>query len=338
MMPIRNIRAAARQSIKDSQSHPYRLNFLFVLCLNGPLLLFSLLDASVSAGLDTSSGGIGAVNIFAVYTAAVSLVSLVLSFVLNVWQMCYQNFTLNLSRGRNVSFRDFTAPFRIFLKVFWLNFLVSLYTACWTMAFCFPLSFAAVSIAPEYMLELIASPDFMNSPLLYVFTIPGWIMAYRYRLAFLVLFDHEEWSASKAIRESIRLTHGFRMSLFRLDLSYWWYHIPVLFASSVLPVLLLEEASALRTDLYLLASAAPLLLDTLLRIPFQLPVLTASAHTYHYILEHAIPPVAPPPVTYQDSFPVFRGPENTFPPADSGEPDSDFQNHCENETSNQHEE
>ena len=323
-MPIRNIRAAARQSLRDSQSRPRLLTLLFILCLNGPVLIYTLLDALLYSGLNTESTGIGGFNVFAFYTSAATLVSLVLSFFLNIWKECYQNFTLNLSRGKPVSFRDFTAPFRIFWKVFWLSFLIALYTALWTAAFSFPLSFAAVAVAPTYMVNLVSSPELMTSPILYVFMIPGWIMAYRYRLSFLILFDHEDWSASQAIRESKRLTFGRKMDLFRLDLSYWWYHLPLFLAMTVLPTVLLNDMEEFSFVPYLLCSAAPVVLEMLVRVLFQPNALTAWAHAYHYILEHAPEPAAQAAsaaVNYEDGFPVFRGPRDPRPPVF---PENDF--------------
>ena len=50
--------------------------------------------------------------------------------------------------------------------------------------------------------------------------IPGVIAAYRYSLAYYVLIDHPEMSPLECLRESKRLTQGYKKELFYLDLSF----------------------------------------------------------------------------------------------------------------------
>ena len=53
-----------------------------------------------------------------------------------------------------------------------------------------------------------------------LFVIPGIIAAYRYSLAIYVMIDHPEYSAMDCLRESKRLTMGYKGQLFLLDLSF----------------------------------------------------------------------------------------------------------------------
>lgn len=53
-----------------------------------------------------------------------------------------------------------------------------------------------------------------------LFVIPGIIAAYRYSLSIYVMIDHPEYSAMDCIRESKRLTQGYKGQLFMLDLSF----------------------------------------------------------------------------------------------------------------------
>lgn len=48
---------------------------------------------------------------------------------------------------------------------------------------------------------------------------------YRYRMADYILYDRPEVGALFALRESRRLMRGSRFSLFKLDLSFWWYYL-----------------------------------------------------------------------------------------------------------------
>ena len=50
--------------------------------------------------------------------------------------------------------------------------------------------------------------------------VPGIIAAYRYSLAVYVMIDHPEYSAMDCLRESKRLTNGYKAQLFMLDLSF----------------------------------------------------------------------------------------------------------------------
>ena len=53
-----------------------------------------------------------------------------------------------------------------------------------------------------------------------LFVIPGIVAAYRYSLAVYIMIDHPELSAMDCIRESKRMTQGFKSQLFMLDLSF----------------------------------------------------------------------------------------------------------------------
>ena len=54
--------------------------------------------------------------------------------------------------------------------------------------------------------------------------LPLW---YRYRLAAYVLIDKPAFGAMKALRESRLLMYKNRLAFFRLDLSLWFYHVPM---------------------------------------------------------------------------------------------------------------
>ncbi len=61
-----------------------------------------------------------------------------------------------------------------------------------------------------------------------LFIIPGIIKAYAYSMSFYLLFRKPELIASEAIDESKKLTEGYKMDLFLLDLSYLgWYLIGI---------------------------------------------------------------------------------------------------------------
>lgn len=312
-MQIRSIKQAARRSLRDSNRNPMALTFLFVLCLNAPYLLYNTLDTVLFFGMDTSPTGIGGFNAYAAYLAFTTIMTAAIGVFAGIWQCCYQNYTLNVSRGKEVSFRDFTAPLRIAGKVFWLNLLIALYTALWALAFYFPVTFIASFFASDLIISLLQDPEAMPV-ITAIIMIPGYLMAYRYRLSFLVLFDHEEWRASEAINCSKRLTYGYKRKLFRMDLSFFWYYIPLTVITVFLPDLILSLLGKDTASAYLIAVTLPLVAEILFCALFQPQVKTADAHAYNCILQNA--PVQPP--LSDPGFPVFRGPQNEPPVNEQG--------------------
>ena len=56
-------------------------------------------------------------------------------------------------------------------------------------------------------------------------------VSYRLRLADFRIMDEPRCRARVSLRESVRLMHRNCMSLFRLDLSFWWYFLAELLAA-----------------------------------------------------------------------------------------------------------
>lgn len=52
------------------------------------------------------------------------------------------------------------------------------------------------------------------------FVLPGLLALYGFRAAPLILVDHPEWSALRCMTESFRLTSGYKLQLFWLDVSF----------------------------------------------------------------------------------------------------------------------
>ena len=65
-----------------------------------------------------------------------------------------------------------------------------------------------------------------------LFIIPGFIAAYRYRLAVYILVDHPELSVMDCIRQSKQMMNGYKWELFMLDLSFLGWAI-----AAMLPII-----------------------------------------------------------------------------------------------------
>lgn len=58
-------------------------------------------------------------------------------------------------------------------------------------------------------------------------------ISYRYRLVNYILMDKPAYGAMQALRESRLLMHGVKFQLFKMDVSYWWYHGLLMLAAAL---------------------------------------------------------------------------------------------------------
>lgn len=119
-------------------------------------------------------------------TGTEELISLLLELVYSIVGVGWIIFLLNSLRGLNASFGNLLDGFAFFWRIIWLNILVGLFVALWSL----------------------------------LLVVPGIIAAYRYRMATYVLIDHPELSALECIRRSKEMMNGHKAELFMLDLSF----------------------------------------------------------------------------------------------------------------------
>lgn len=245
-MDIRSIKAAARQSLRQANQNPWKLTLLFLLCSLAVSLPYNYLSMAISGSLESGLGGLSKVNLF---RTADSVITLVLNVLVTLWGYHYQNYALQLSRGEETSFRDFTAPFRIFIPVFCLYFLSSLFIGLWSM----------------------------------LFVIPGIVAAYRYRLAFFSLFDDETRTASDALNESKRLTYGHKVELLKLDLSFLWYYL-LLSVPEVISIWAMYGLLVIPDRMLIPLNLGMVLFTAVVQVLFLPYISAAQAHAYNWIL------------------------------------------------------
>lgn len=116
-----------------------------------------------------------------------------------------------------------------------------------------------------------------------LFVIPGIIAAYRYRFAFLILFDNETMTAREALNASKRMTVGYKSDLFRLDLSFIWYYV-LLALPSIASSLALQGYFTIPDRLAVPIYLAETLYLSVIQILFMPYVATATAHLYNQVL------------------------------------------------------
>ena len=115
-----------------------------------------------------------------------SLIDVLLHLALSVVSVGFSIFTLNSIRRNAPDYGNLLDGFGMMPRLLWLLILEALFIMLWSM----------------------------------LFVIPGIIAAYRYSLAVYIMIDHPELSAMDCIRESKRMTYGYKSQLFQLDLSF----------------------------------------------------------------------------------------------------------------------
>ena len=95
-------------------------------------------------------------------------------------------FSLHVSRDETAEIGNLFDGFGIFFRALWLAILQGLLVFLWSL----------------------------------LLVVPGIIAAYRYSLAVYIMIDHPELGAMDCIRESKRMTQGYKAQLFKLDLSF----------------------------------------------------------------------------------------------------------------------
>lgn len=214
-MNLREIRLDARNALRESRRSPLRDTLVYYLLTSFLMLVVSLLYYALDRAVAGAGGGLhasGARSAYSMANAALYIASLSVSVVSVFLEFGYKSVMLLRVRRKAVTGRDLRAGFRMFGRVLCLAVLTAVYITLWSC----------------------------------LFLLPGLVAAYRYRLAPYVLCDHPELSASQALRESTRLTRGRKLTLFRLDLSFWYYYIPVFIASMLSGV----DTVALICELY----------------------------------------------------------------------------------------
>lgn len=113
-------------------------------------------------------------------------------------------FFLKLTKGEETSVGDVFAGFTITGRALWLNILISVFSFLWSL----------------------------------LLIIPGIIKGYAYSMAFYVLADNPELTASEALAKSQTIMRGHKMELFILELSFigWFFVIGLTFGLAAIYV------------------------------------------------------------------------------------------------------
>ncbi len=215
----------------------------------GIVLVVALINYLLQLKIDTTSG-LGGIGLRSLLTTGQSLLQLLQMFLLPFWQIGILYAALRFARSEPVTFRELSAGFYRFGPVLRLKLGQGVLLALAVMPAVFISSsiFLMTPLSKDYM-ELmtpiieqamltgqmiepdVATMEAMTQSImpmmfivLVVFALIVLPFVYRLRLAEYVIMEGKTRSGLFAMLASWQMTKGEGFSLFRLDLSFWWFH------------------------------------------------------------------------------------------------------------------
>lgn len=234
----KGLKAAAKEALLTAYHDPKKL----ILIHTGASVALSLLLVLVNYFLEqqiSGTGGLGGVGIRAILETVQTVLILGQTVALVFWQIGYSYVSLGISRGEDVGPGSLLEGFRRFGPVLRQRLIVTLLCSGLVFACVYGASII-VSMTPltEPLLQAMevgteeALMAAMEEAMLPVIGISIVLMLavvvpyyYRLRMADYALMDNFHPGAMASIRASRALMKGNRMTLFKLDLSFWWFYV-----------------------------------------------------------------------------------------------------------------
>ncbi len=190
-MNYRQLKSDARASVANAQPSPHGVTCKFWLVI----LVVIALGEYASFSMETSTSAVSGISALAVRNSSTMLllaVSFAVQLLTTVWSAVYTNYALALSRGEEgAGFEKIVQGFTRFFSIMLLLIVEYILIVMWT----------------------------------FLFIIPGLIAAYRYRFSLQILLENPGISPMEAISRSSKLTQGYKMQVFILDIHLLWYQI-----------------------------------------------------------------------------------------------------------------
>ena len=237
----KELKKAAERSLDAAAYSPKKLALIHGALSAAALLIISLLDLLLSQQIG-ATGGLSGMGARAMLSTVQSTLSLGLSIAMPFWEMGLLYACLQFSRKEDVSTSSLAEGFRRFGPLLRLMLLEAAICgavgilAANISSFIFmmtPLSYGFITAAQTIPMEELTVESMMPlmkaaiplylimAAVLLILLIP---IIYRFRMAGFYLLSNGHRRALAALGVSNRITAGNRFSLFKLDLSFWWYY------------------------------------------------------------------------------------------------------------------
>ena len=233
--------------------------------------------------------------------------ALLIGLLTVVFQFGYQNWALDLYRGREPGYGALLDGFSIAGRLVLMEVYIAVYTTLWALAVMLPACLVIIALLPTMAAFLLLS---LALPL--AAQVVTAVVSYRYAMAPYRLMDHPELGPFSAIRGSVAMMRGWKWQLFRLDLTFLgWFVLNLVLSTGVqLPFLWAALQPILQTGVssgdvllstQLELSWAAVLLSVLIQIPVTLWLTPCRTISYAGFYQALTDRPAPPP-------PVWNGP------------------------------
>lgn len=240
LLNIKELKAAAAHSLDTAAYPPKKLALIHGGITAIALLIVSLLDLLLSQQIGTT-GGLSGMGSRAILSTVQSALSFGISIATPFWEMGLIFACLQFARKENTGLPSLAEGFRRFFPLLRLMLLETAIFVAVTIlsahisSFIFMLTplangfLAAMESIPvedltvETMLPVMkaAIPLYLiMAGVLLILLVP---ISYRFRMASYYLLSGSR-RALVAMGVSNRIMNGNRLSLFKLDLSFWWYY------------------------------------------------------------------------------------------------------------------
>ena len=240
----KGLKTQAREALAAAES-PKKIFFLYISVSVGISLLCALLNFLLDMGM-TAFTGLEGITARSLLETVQSLLEVASFLALPFWQFGLIFLTLQILRRRAVSRSTLLEGFRQLgpaVRLYLLKILIFIGTATgsfYATALLLAPLFDSIIPDPETPLAFLYFLQRLPYISLFLSLLPLVTLAvliflfYRLRMTDYVLMDHPEAGARNAIRTSWRMMKGNCLSLFSLDLSFWWFILLEFFLAALL--------------------------------------------------------------------------------------------------------
>ena len=246
----RNLRASAWTALAENSGDPRKTVAIYIAITSIATLLVDILQ-TVLAGKISQTGGLSNMGTRTILSTAITVLPLVQAFLMLVIHLGYQKATMKMARRQKVTpatLKEGLPALARLIRVALLMgglYLILAFFAMYAASFLFtltPLSNAFYDVVMPLLSEggdiytLLASDPVLLAqvagamlPVFPIFALIFVLVAapfyYGYRMVNYCLLEERRMGARRAMRESSRMMKGHRLSLLKMDLSFWWYYL-----------------------------------------------------------------------------------------------------------------
>jgi uncharacterized membrane protein len=182
----------AKSKIKSAKPSPYLPTFIFLLITFAISLSYGFFNSNFNMTTVIRAGRI--IHVIK-YPLLGVLVYIIVTIIISLLAIGYLWFAIKISRSQPTVTSDIFSSFYMPLKVIGLSFMIGIFVMLWSL----------------------------------LLIIPGIVAAYRYRMAFFILYDNPDIGIMQCISQSKEMMKGHKAELFVLDLSFFgWALLGVL--------------------------------------------------------------------------------------------------------------